>query len=113
MSASPADVAAVAMLAERFGVTAAGLAAATSRAPVPTFAEYIPHVFDSMPQGCTRDHYMTYWRKILAQQGWADRRLDEPRASRGERWRADCDPHSMSGVAGWPLHPRPENESYP
>ncbi len=79
MSASPADVAAVAMLAERFGVTVADLAAAaTPRAPMPTFAEYIPRVHDAMPEGGTRDHYMTYWKKILAEEGWGARRLDEP-----------------------------------
>jgi site-specific recombinase XerD len=31
-----------------------------------------------MPAGRTRDHYCTYWNKILAQPGWGERRLDEP-----------------------------------
>ncbi|WP_433722467.1 hypothetical protein ACQP0C_21615 [Nocardia sp. CA-129566] len=31
-----------------------------------------------MPESRTRDHYQTYWTKILAQPGWAERALNEP-----------------------------------
>ncbi|MGK8503602.1 hypothetical protein [Nocardia asiatica] len=74
-----ADVATVQMMMERFGLTLADLSAgAGSARAVPTFAEYIPQVLASMPEGATREHYGTYWSKILAQPGWGARRLDEP-----------------------------------
>ncbi|MFE7740869.1 tyrosine-type recombinase/integrase [Nocardia sp. NPDC057455] len=74
-----ADVATVQMMMERFGLTLADLSAGTGSARVvPTFAEYIPQVLASMPEGATREHYGTYWSKILAQPGWGARRLDEP-----------------------------------
>ncbi len=60
-------------------VEEADLSAQTgSTRTVPTFAEYIPIVLAAMPDGRTRTHYQTYWNKILAQPGWAQRRLDEP-----------------------------------
>ena len=31
-----------------------------------------------MPGSRTREHYQTYWTKILAQPGWAERALNEP-----------------------------------
>ena len=76
-----ADIAAVHMMMERFGLTTDDLA---TGAPIahdrlaPTFAEFIPTVIDRMPAGRTLDHYATYWNKILAQSGWGERRLDEP-----------------------------------
>ena len=76
-----ADIAAVQMMMERFGLTVAdlGTGAPTETArPAPTFADFIPAAIDRMPVGRTREHYCTYWHKILAQPGWADRRLDEP-----------------------------------
>ncbi|MGW4091405.1 tyrosine-type recombinase/integrase [Nocardia sp. NPDC004750] len=74
-----ADVATVQMMMERFGLTLADLSVWTGSArTVPTFTEYIPQVLASMPEGSTRDHYETYWNKILAQPGWGARRLDEP-----------------------------------
>ncbi|WP_280493154.1 hypothetical protein [Nocardia asiatica] len=45
---------------------------------MPILAENIPQVLVSMPEGATREHYGTYWSKILAQPGWGARRLDEP-----------------------------------
>lgn len=76
-----ADIAAVQMMMERFGLTAADLATGTpadNARPTPTFAEFIPATTDRMPAGRTRDHYCTYWNKILAQPRWGERRLDEP-----------------------------------
>ncbi|MFD8246697.1 hypothetical protein [Nocardia sp. NPDC059691] len=74
-----ADIATVAMMMDRLGLTVADLSAQTgSTRAVPTFAEYIPTVLAAMPDGRTRTHYQTYWNKILAQPGWAQRRLDEP-----------------------------------
>jgi integrase/recombinase XerC len=76
---SDADVAAVRMMMDRLNLTVAELGDDSGRAAnVPTFAEYIPVVRASMPAGRTRDHYQTYWTKILAQPGWAERRLNEP-----------------------------------
>ncbi|WP_280188732.1 MULTISPECIES: tyrosine-type recombinase/integrase [Nocardia] len=72
-----ADIATVQMMMERLGLTVADLSAGTVSA-VPTFAEYVPTVLAAMPVGRTRTHYETYWKKILAQPGWAQRRLDEP-----------------------------------
>ncbi|MEU1523930.1 site-specific integrase [Nocardia rhamnosiphila] len=66
---------------ERFGLTTAdlGAAAPTETARLaPTFAEFIPVAVEQMPPGRTREGYHIYWNKILAQPGWADRRLDEP-----------------------------------
>ncbi|MGW6332216.1 tyrosine-type recombinase/integrase [Nocardia rhamnosiphila] len=76
-----ADIAAVQMMMERFGLTVADLGAgapAETARFAPTFAEFIPAAIDRMPAGRTRDHYCTYWHKILAQPGWGERRLDEP-----------------------------------
>ncbi|MFI9536927.1 hypothetical protein ACIG56_27235 [Nocardia fusca] len=76
-----ADIAAVQMMMERFGLTAADLAPGTSAdnaRPTPTFAEFIPATVERMPAGRTRDHYCTYWNKLLTQPGWGARRLDEP-----------------------------------
>ncbi|MEV6135232.1 site-specific integrase [Nocardia sp. NPDC051990] len=74
---SDADIAAVRM--DRLDLTVAELSDDTGAATsVPTFGDYIPVVADSMPASRTRDHYQTYWTKILAQPGWADRALNEP-----------------------------------
>ena len=45
---------------------------------VPTFGEYIPIVIAAMPKGITVDQYNCVWRKLLAEPGWSDRRLDDP-----------------------------------
>lgn len=74
-----ADIATIQMMMDRLGLTIADLAAGTAAArATPAFAEYIPTVLAAMPEGRTRTHYRTYWNKILAQPGWAQRRLDEP-----------------------------------
>ncbi|MEV4130484.1 site-specific integrase [Nocardia sp. NPDC049707] len=78
---SDADVAAVRMMMDRLNLTLAELSDDTGAATsVPTFGDYIPVVADSMPASRTRDHYQTYWTKILAQPGWAERPLNEPTA---------------------------------
>ncbi|WP_425296086.1 hypothetical protein, partial [Nocardia cyriacigeorgica] len=77
-----ADIAAVHMMMERLGLTPGDLTGARHPARVvPTFADHIPAVLAGMPEGRTREHYRTYWDKILDQPGWADRRLDEPTAA--------------------------------
>jgi integrase len=74
-----ADIATVQMMMDRLGLSVDDLTArAESSRAVPVFAEYIPTVLAAMPAGLTRNHYQTYWNKILAQPGWAQRRLDEP-----------------------------------
>jgi integrase/recombinase XerC len=49
-----------------------------SRAPVPTFAEYVPVVSGAVSEG-TRRVYSTYWKRLL--EHWGDRRIDEPTPS--------------------------------
>jgi integrase len=74
-----ADIATVQMMMDRLGLSVDDLTArAEAPRAVPAFAEYIPTVLAAMPTGLTRNHYQTYWNKILAQPGWAQRRLDEP-----------------------------------
>ncbi|WP_218018205.1 tyrosine-type recombinase/integrase [Nocardia shimofusensis] len=73
-----ADVTAVRMMMERLGVTVDELTRTGPPHQVPTFAEYIPVVAASIPAGKTRDHLSTYWNKILAQAGWAEKALTEP-----------------------------------
>ncbi|ONM47990.1 hypothetical protein [Nocardia donostiensis] len=80
-TSTQADIAAVQMMMQRFGLTVADLTtgAGTEGARMtPTFGDYIPTVLAAMPEGRTREHYRTYWNKILAQPGWGSRRLDEP-----------------------------------
>ncbi|QIS23730.1 tyrosine-type recombinase/integrase [Nocardia terpenica] len=72
---------AVAILLESLGIEVDDLlAVARGRTvrKVPTFAEYIPVVVAAMPKGATLVQYSCYWSKLLAEPGWADRRLDEP-----------------------------------
>ncbi|WP_040840618.1 tyrosine-type recombinase/integrase [Nocardia brevicatena] len=76
-----ADIAAVQMLMDRLGVSVTDLTngpAAETASPASTFGEFIPATLDRMPANRTREHYRSYWNKILAQPGWAQRRLDEP-----------------------------------
>jgi integrase len=79
-----AEVQAVRLLLVRMGVSLADLmeAAAPDRAPVPTFAEYVPVVSAAVSAG-TRRVYGSYWNKVLEQ--WGQRRLDEPTASDVQR----------------------------
>ncbi|MGN2638566.1 tyrosine-type recombinase/integrase [Nocardia takedensis] len=73
------DVAAVRMMMDRLEVSVEDLAAERETvASAVTFGDYIPRVLESIPGGRTREHLHTYWRKILAQPGWSDKRLDEP-----------------------------------
>ncbi|QLY28812.1 tyrosine-type recombinase/integrase [Nocardia huaxiensis] len=68
------DIAAAMMLIDRLGVSIDDLHdAATLQRTVPTFAEYIPIVYNAMPATATRDTYMSYWQKL-----WPNKRLDEP-----------------------------------
>ncbi|NNH70977.1 tyrosine-type recombinase/integrase [Nocardia uniformis] len=68
------DIATAMLLIERLGVNVADLHDATAiQRVVPTFGEYVPVVFNAMPDTATRDTYMSYWKKL-----WPDKRLDEP-----------------------------------
>lgn len=78
-AAGPAEVKAARLLLARLGVSAVDLLGeASSRASVPTFAEYVPVVSGATSAG-TRKAYGSYWNRIV--QHWGARRLDEPRAS--------------------------------
>jgi integrase/recombinase XerC len=52
--------------------------AASNRAPVPTFAEYVPVVAATLT-GSTLRAYSSYWKRTIEQ--WGGRRLDEPTPS--------------------------------
>ena len=54
------------------------MAAPSSRAAVPTFAEYVP-VVSAAVSAWTRRAYRSYWNRIT--EHWGDRRLDEPTPS--------------------------------
>src|SRR5918998_3430977 len=77
--ASAVELDAARMLLARMGLSPADLLAAPQvRAPVPTFAEYIPLVSAAVTDG-TRRVYGSYWNRI--QQHWGHRHLDEPTPS--------------------------------
>lgn len=76
---SRAQLAAAHTLLQGLGIDPAHLAGAAEIKAVPTFAQYVPVVYDAMPDTITRIHYMTYWKKLL--DTWPDRRLDEPTVS--------------------------------
>ncbi|MBF6496542.1 site-specific integrase [Nocardia cyriacigeorgica] len=66
----------------RLGITPEQLLGASSAGrTAPTFAAIVPLVYASMPDSQTREIYNCYWRKLLAVEGWADRRIDEPSKS--------------------------------
>ncbi|WP_280383854.1 tyrosine-type recombinase/integrase [Nocardia wallacei] len=76
------NLAAVAALLDKFGVAADDLLALSgARRTVPTFGEYIPVVIAAMPANRTRESFGAYWRRLLAQPGWSDKRLDEATAT--------------------------------
>ncbi|WP_433655199.1 tyrosine-type recombinase/integrase [Nocardia sp. CA-128927] len=76
------NLAAAVLLLSRLGLTPADLqGAAVTRPPAPTFAAYIPVVWAAMPDGRTRREYRSTWDRLLGQEGWADRRIDEPTVS--------------------------------
>ncbi|WP_216912771.1 tyrosine-type recombinase/integrase [Nocardia noduli] len=82
---SAAELAAARTILAGLGIDAARLLdTPTPTRPVPTFAEYIPVVYEAMPDTPTRRHHMSYWTKLLAQ--WAQRRVDEPSASELSRF---------------------------
>jgi len=75
-----ADRQAALRVLESLGVTPEALLGQvqlTSRS-TPTFGDYIPLLLATMPAGATRNHYKSYWTKLLAQPGWPERRIDEP-----------------------------------
>ena len=77
--ASSADLDAARLVLARMGVSAHDLLGASAeRAPMPTFAEYVPVVAAAVSDGARRV-YGSYWKRILEQ--WGDRRLDEPTPS--------------------------------
>src|SRR6058998_262286 len=74
-----AELDAARLLLARMGISPVDLLqTASSRPPVPTFAEYIPVVSAAVSAG-TRRVYGTYWNRILDQRG--KRQLDEPTPS--------------------------------
>jgi integrase/recombinase XerC len=67
------------LMLRQMGLSPDDLAAAPKdRAPVPTFAEYIPVVSAAVSAG-TRRAYGSYWNRVLDH--WGERRLDEPTPS--------------------------------
>ncbi|WP_327116966.1 site-specific integrase [Nocardia sp. NBC_01730] len=77
-AARAADIAAALRVLDGLGLNLADLhTTPPPRPPAPTFAEFIPAVHDAMPAGRTRDHYKTYWDKLLQQNGWPEHRIDE------------------------------------
>ncbi|MFC3965655.1 hypothetical protein [Nocardia jiangsuensis] len=73
------DLAAAELLLQRLGVSPEDLLDGRGeRGVAPSFAEYVPVVLASMPQGHTRYNYAGYWRRILARPQWRDRRINEP-----------------------------------
>jgi integrase/recombinase XerC len=76
-----AAVDAALLILERMGLSADDLTATatpTNRAPVPTFADYVPIVSAAVTDG-TRKAYGSYWNRVVEQ--WGARRLDEPTPS--------------------------------
>jgi hypothetical protein len=67
------------LILARMGLSPDDLTAAPrNRAPVPTFAEYVPVVSAAVSAG-TRKAYGSYWNRVVEQ--WGGRRLDEPTPS--------------------------------
>jgi integrase len=82
-SADREVLAAARLLLVRMGVDPADLVSTPGeRAPVPTFADYIPVVSGAVTAG-TRRAYGSYWARLQAQ--WGQRRLDEPTPSEIDR----------------------------
>ena len=74
-----AAVDAALLILERMGLSPDDLTATTrNRAPVPTFAEYVPVVSAAVTAG-TSKAYGSYWNRVVEQ--WGGRRLDEPTPS--------------------------------
>jgi integrase/recombinase XerC len=74
-----AAVDAALLILERMGLSPDDLTAAPrDRAPMPTFADYVPVVSAGVTAG-TRKAYGSYWNRVVEQ--WGSRRLDEPTPS--------------------------------
>jgi integrase/recombinase XerC len=74
-----AAVDAALLILERMGLSPDDLTAAPrNRAPVPTFAEYVPVVSAAVTDG-TRKAYGSYWNRVVEQ--WGTRRINEPTPS--------------------------------
>ena len=74
-----AAVDAALLILERMGLSPDDLTATPrNRAPVPTFAEYLPVVSAAVTDG-TRKAYGSYWNRVVEQ--WGSRRIDEPTPS--------------------------------
>jgi integrase/recombinase XerC len=74
-----AAVDAALLILERMGLSPDDLTATTrNRAPVPTFAEYVPVVSAAVTAG-TLKAYGSYWNRVVEQ--WGARRLDDPTPS--------------------------------
>ncbi|MEV6254175.1 tyrosine-type recombinase/integrase [Nocardia sp. NPDC051911] len=82
MSTPPSDaqLAAARVLLQGLGIEPEQLLGqpGTTRA-IPTLAEYVPIVYAAMPDTPTRNHYLSYWNKLLVDH--ADQRLNEPTVS--------------------------------
>ena len=67
------------LMLRQMGLSPDDLATAPKdRAPVPTFAEYVP-VVSATVSDSTRKAYGSYWNRVVEQ--WGTRRLDEPTPS--------------------------------
>jgi integrase/recombinase XerC len=74
-----AAVDAALLVLKSMGLSLADLTAAPGqRAPVPTFAGYVPVVSATVTSG-SRKAYGSYWDRVAEQ--WGTRRLDEPTPS--------------------------------
>ena len=74
-----AAVDAALVVLKSMGLTLEDLTATSrNRAPIPTFAEYVP-VVSAAVTGGTRKAYGSYWNRVVEQ--WGSRRLDEPTPS--------------------------------
>jgi integrase len=77
--ASTADLDVARLVLARMNASAHDLLGAPAeRAPMPTFAEYVPVVAGAVSDGARRV-YGSYWNRILER--WGDRPLDEPTPS--------------------------------
>ncbi|NMO50144.1 site-specific integrase [Actinoplanes sp. TBRC 11911] len=83
-STREAELAAARLLLERMGISLDDLIQAGPRAPMPTFAEYVPKVRVAVSAGLLKA-YGTYWDKVVA--AWGERRLDEPTPTEIEQLR--------------------------
>jgi len=75
----PEEIEAARLLLEKMGINLADLMRASSDSPgVPTFADYIPRVSDSVGSG-TRRVYGSYWNRVV--QAWGSRPITDATAT--------------------------------